>query len=284
MRFRDSVALNFAPLCLRAALGIVFLMAGAVKVFHDMEVSGESAALLANYGIIKPAGATPQPTPPAVPELLPPEEDEGENGTARGPGSGATLASQPNYALASGWQPPRYTAADFPEPVKVRGMNGLVLFLHSAVHPPLHPETSAPLRPLWPDFDRSRDFDPWPVYAARAVAFTELIGGAFVLIGLLTRLGALGLAGTMLGAMWLTQFGPAIQMDRAFLGFLPNHAWHDGLSWKDLLFQFTLFAAAMSLFCTGSGTLAADRFFASGPGEPPKTKKRKPKDADEDED
>ncbi len=281
MRFRDSVALNFAPLFLRAALGIVFLMAGAVKVFHDMEVSGESAALLANYGIIKPAGAAPQPTAPTVPELPPPEED----GTVRAPGAGATLASQPNYALASAWQPPRYTAADFPDPVRVRSMNGLVLFLHSAVHPPLHPETSAPLRPLWPDFDRSRDFDPWPVYAARAVAFTELIGGAFVLIGLLTRFGALGLAGVMLGAMWLTEFGPAIQTGDTFLGFLPDHAWHDGESWQHLLFQFTLFAGAMSLFCTGSGTLAADRFFASGPGESPKKKKRKPRDDhDEDED
>ena len=278
MRFRDSVALNFAPLFLRAALGVVFLMAGAVKVFHYTEVSGESAALLANYGVIKPAGATPQPAPPAVPELPPPEED----GTAGAPGGGATLATQPNYALASAWQPPRYTAADFPDPVKVRSLNGLVPVLHSAVHPPLHPETSAPLRPLWPDFDRARDFDPWPVYAARAVAFTELIGGALVLIGLLTRIGAFGLAGVMLGAMWLTQVGPAIQTGDTFLGFLPDHAWHDGESWMLLLFQFTLFASATSLFCTGSGTLAADRFFAPGPGEPAK-KKRKPRDEEEDD-
>jgi uncharacterized membrane protein YphA (DoxX/SURF4 family) len=139
--------------------------------------------------------------------------------------------------------------------------------LHGAIHPGLNPDDSSPRMRLWPDLEPGRDFDPWPVRFAWAVALTEVIGGALVAVGLLTRLGSLGLAGVMLGAMWLTGIGTAIQSGSAKLGFLPKLPNFDP-GWSDILFQFTLFCAAIALFFAGPGALSLDRLLVGGPPRP----------------
>lgn len=95
-----------------------------------------------------------------------------------------------------------------------------------------------------------------------------------VLLGVFGRLGALSLAWIMLVAMWLTQIGPAVQMDRTVLLILPNWPWYDLESWQHLLYQFMLFMAAIALFFSGSGGASIDSMLASGSA--PRAKATKP--------
>ena len=79
---------------------------------------------------------------------------------------------------------------------------------------------------------------------AFAVAVVEFIGGAALLIGLLTRYAALLLAGIMAVAMI------AVHMPNGF--FLPN----------GIEFAFALFAANLALLVGGPGELALDGWLA----------------------
>jgi uncharacterized membrane protein YphA (DoxX/SURF4 family) len=122
---------------------------------------------------------------------------------------------------------------------------------------------------LWPD---ALAKGKMPVYAAYACVLTELLGGALVLLGAITRLSAFGLASTMLIAMWLTQFGPAIQSGKTVLGFLPAHADALRADWSPLMLQFSLFCAAMALVFLGCGCLGIDRVLFGKSGGSPKPK------------
>ncbi|MGV6815012.1 MAG: DoxX family membrane protein [Phycisphaerales bacterium] len=82
MRLRDQVALTLPTLFLRLTLGVVFLWAGSGKFLGTMSVSGESAARLANIGIMPmPVGADGieghdgLDTPTALPEEVPDAAD-----------------------------------------------------------------------------------------------------------------------------------------------------------------------------------------------------------------
>ncbi len=188
--------------------------------------------------------------------------------------------SQPATIHLTSWQdgesptPPQIlaTAADFPDPVSVRGYARLVLLLHGSINPGLSDEDSSPLMPLWPDIDPDTDYDHWPRYAALAAALTELIAGILIGIGLLTRLSAFSIASVMLVAIWLTTIGPAIQGGNAVLGFLPNHAAFDTAAWSGPMWQFALLCTAASLFFSGPGTLSLDRLLLGGPPKPPPPK------------
>jgi putative oxidoreductase len=98
----------------------------------------------------------------------------------------------------------------------------------------------------------------WPVYQAYAVAFTELVGGACLLIGLMTRLWSVVLAGVMLGAIWLTEIGPSIQMGDAVLGFLPNRAALAPGEWQRLMLQLSLLMSSFALAFLGAGRASLD--------------------------
>lgn len=120
---------------------------------------------------------------------------------------------------------------------------------------------------LWP---ASLANGRWPLYFAYACVLTELVGGALILFGALTRLSALGIAGVMATAMWLTQIGPAVASGKTMLGFLPDQPLF-GPGWDHLFLQFTLFCCAMALVCLGSGSLGLDRLlFRSAPAPKPK--------------
>lgn len=288
MSFRDALAIHVAPIPLRLVLAITFVWAGLGKVTQEMEVSGESAAILANMGVITPARVGPEVIPAPVPEVPSsaaepspqPARDDGAatEGLKSGPpvlmalsriqqaGSEApSSATAPPAGQAAPVEPlpspgillpppPTYTAADFPEPVKVRSVNGLALMLHKSAFPAS--TDGKPGMELWPP---TLAEGAWPVGLAWAVALTELIGGLFVFVGFLTRLSALGLMGVMFGAMWLTVFGPAIQSGNAQFGFLPNYATFDIAAWRNVMWQFSLAAGSLSLALLGSGALALDR-------------------------
>lgn len=237
MRARESIGLNFSPFILRVMLAVTFIWAGASKFLASYAMPPEAAAALVNMGYIAP----PPDVQPVAPDV-PPDADAAVDTT------------------------PRYLPEQFPqEGYQVRPLFGLALGLYQAAHPGFNADGVEPM-PIWPPaMAKAR----WPLYLAYAVSITELAGGLLLLLGLFTRLSALGIAVVMLGAMWLSQIGPAIQSGNTALGFLPNHGPFDldpsGNSvWQTLLWQFSLFAAAAAVLFLGPGGLSLDRIIFGG--------------------
>lgn len=237
MRVRDSIGLNLSPFILRVMLAATFIWAGAGKFLASYAMPPESAAALANLGYI-----TPPEIQPVVPEVAPDA------------GTPADTA-------------PRYLPEQFPrEGYQVRPLFGLAMGIHSAAYPGFDAD-GVDKMPLWPPALANAR---WPLHIAYAVSITELAGGLLLLLGLFSRLSALGIAVVMLGAIWLTQIGPAIQSGDTAFGFLPNHGPFDSDAsgnsvWQLLLWQFSLFAAAAGVLFLGAGGLSLDRIiFGSG--------------------
>lgn len=88
---------------------------------------------------------------------------------------------------------------------------------------------------------------PMPTVTGPLVACLEFFGGIALVIGLLTRLVALGLAVDMLGALAIVHFANGF--------YLP----------KGYEFVLMLFAASLTLFFAGSGSFAADDLIARRP-------------------
>lgn len=89
---------------------------------------------------------------------------------------------------------------------------------------------------------------PAPGITAPLVAIVELLGGIALIIGLLTRLAALGLAINMLGAILL------VRLKGGF--FAPNGA----------EFELVLFVACLALIIGGAGAFSADEAIAARRG------------------
>lgn len=230
-------AVSIAPIFLRLALGFTFLWAGLGKIMSKEGVSGDDAAWLAQQGVlVTPSAATPT----------------AKEGEAR-----VVIASEIN-------------AAQFPEASPVRRVYKLALRLHHAGQA-ANDEHGAKKMTLWP---RTLAEGSAPIYAAWSAALSETLCGAFLVVGLLTRLSALALSIVVGTATWLTQIGPAIQGGNARFGFLPAHETFDTAAWSTLCWQLALLAGACSLMFAGSGTLAFDRvLFARAPqAEAPRAK------------
>lgn len=166
-----------------------------------------------------------------------------------------------------------YTAADFPEGAKIKPGLMIAMSVHAAAAPAPNADGTTPMR-LLPERLAHK---PWPLYLAWAATLTEIIAAALLVIGLFTRLSALGLASIMAVAMWLTEIGPAIQAGTAQFGFLPNYGMMDP-AWQHLMLQFSLFASAMALFFLGAGAASLDAAIFGGPGSashspPPRPRK-----------
>ncbi|MBL0926604.1 MAG: DoxX family protein [Phycisphaerales bacterium] len=110
----------------------------------------------------------------------------------------------------------------------------------------------------------------WPGFAASGrvmeglawgAAITEFIGGALILLGFLTRVWGLALAGTMGVAIWLTQIGPNLGNPANFLMVLPDPKMSDAAwtaVWNTLLWQFGLMCTGASVALLGAGGISLD--------------------------
>lgn len=263
---RERSACHTAPLFLRLALGAVFLWAGFGKIMATALFSPEEAAILANYGVVSPGGALPEfPVEPASwpitaqEEVIrdrtpPPALDEDD------PADMAANAASPAGPIGA------FGPGDFPTGAEAERLHQITVTLHQGMYPGHNPDGTRRM-PLWFDPDATTDFDPWPTYFAWAVAVSEIAAGGFLVLGLLTRLGGLMVFGIMLGAMWLTQIGPALQSGDTALAFLPNY---DPFSiepgeWQALLFQLLCGMSGLAIFLAGSGALALDRLVFGNP-------------------
>ena len=312
MRSRDAAGITLASLILRLMLAAIFIHAGLGKIMTEQELPPEKAAQLANLGGLNPAKARPatpdapkadpsakpstdapaSPLPePTVPTPVKPEESAPATLPESTPDAALPALAHTTLALTTLAQDtaggsttsaptsaPKYTASDFPSGAKVKtGLTIALAVADGAV--PITREDGTKSIPLVPAKLAEK---PWPVVLAWAATLTELIGGALLVIGLFTRLSALGIAFTMLVAMWLTEIGPAIQTGATTLGFLPDHTPFTG-EWMMLSFQFALFAAASAVLFLGPGSASLDAaIFGGGPGggSTPPMRKAKPIDDD----
>ena len=110
-------------------------------------------------------------------------------------------------------------ASDFPDPMECQRLYSIALMISKAADPGLT-EDSQPITPIMPPKLATGN---WPKLMAWAAAITELAAGGLLILGLLTRLSALGTLSVMLVAMWMTQFGhAAFHTNDAILGFIPR--------------------------------------------------------------
>lgn len=247
MSARDAAGLALAPLFLRVMLGVTFLWSGLGKVFDKIPVEGPSAVYLATLGV----DLSDEPTPDVVPVPDP----------TKTAGTPAPLTPAPP-------QPPSSREGNNPiaERHLIPRVYGVALLINKASYKGRTVEGDETFA-LWPSWLSS---GKWPVILARAVTAAEIFGGLFVLTGLLTRASALSLCAVMLGAIWLTEIGPAMQSGNVEMGFLPKRPLYAIETWRPLLWQFSLMMSALALAFMGSGTLGFDR--ALFPKSAPKPK------------
>ncbi|MBX9735986.1 MAG: DoxX family protein, partial [Phycisphaerales bacterium] len=112
----------------------------------------------------------------------------------------------------------------------------------------------------------------WPVNFAWAAALGEFVCGAALLVGLFTRVSAVGILSIMLGAMWLTELGPAIQAGKTFLYLVPSREAGEFFSvpvWQRWFWQVSLICSGIALAMLGPGPLSLDHgVFGSGDAGP----------------
>lgn len=287
MRWRDQLALTLPTLILRLVLALTFLWAGTGKLVGHTNVTGDGAARLANMGVtLVPApiiADDPEPTPePSLPDEPPralPESptqptDQPEDQPAEQPDDQPeeTPAADPEddtneivldprsradiTRVQSTTSAPK-VASDFPDPMSTPRVNAIALLLDKSAEPSLTPD-SRPLEPLVPAFvGQGRT----PVYLAWCAAITECLAGTLLLLGLLTRLGALSAVFVMGVAIWTTTIGPAAMGHTdAFLGFIPaaEDPWNPA-SYANALWQLAVAAMALAVLLLGPGPLSLDR-------------------------
>jgi uncharacterized membrane protein YphA (DoxX/SURF4 family) len=283
MSLSQSCASNVVPLLLRLGLGVVFLWAGWGKLNGTMEVSGADAALLANVNLIQPPlvdspAAEPIPDAGELDNQTDPADEAAEDAApAEPPANPAdTTASllqsdapliirvQDSEAAeqvdqtqppATTGSTPGFSASDFPDPVSTTRAYSIALVMMRAAEP------TDGGTPLWP----AGLARPWMVkWMSLGVTLFEFIAGILMVVGVFTRLAALGLVATMGVAMMLTTVGPAIASGNSFLGFLPpmqldTAGWVE--AWTPWLVQLLVLLMAASLVLTGAGAMSFDRAF-----------------------
>lgn len=293
MTWRSRFGLGLAPVFLRLALASVFLYAGAGKLFYSMPVSGDAAGRLVSLGLAEPpAPKAVEPPPrdivvptepsdrvpeaePVAPDPLP--ESPATEGSPAEPQSDPELNTSRSLAQVdspSEQPPPAIT----PEPVAPSKSSAPPV----TVELPIEAEESASIPfvgeivvsrrlGLVLTMDDAHDRGQWPAALstagaldglAWAAALIEFIGGWLMLLGLMTRIWALGLAGVMAGALWLTQLGPAMASGAAFLWVLPAWEMDDPArwtsAWQPMFFQFTLMCTALAVTLLGAGWPSLD--------------------------
>ncbi len=255
---RNALACLVAPVFLRLVLGVTFLWAGLGKVIESTEFTGADAALLAKWNISSTTGPTapsskPDPDKSAAPSSPAPAVTPEPAKDTSSPAANPPI----NQASTPGSTPAVTDAA----PIRAVNLYHIALMIYRHANPAPKTDGSVPMA-LVP---AKAAEDRYPVILAWAATTTEIAAGVCVLIGFLTRLSAISLAGVMAVAIWLTQIGPAIASGSAKLGFLPVHDTFDVAAWQPLLWQFSLLGAALALLFAGAGMLSLDRLLFHRP-------------------
>lgn len=212
MSTSQAAAVHVVPFLARLVLCAAFVPAGYGKIFTETDVSAEERARLDTIGW---SWSPPQPSASAF------------EGADRGSTSDVMNAA---YASSAQSAPSTDSASNQPEttiagPTKALGVDKLALTIDAARLP-------APRVTAW------------------LVALTELVGGVLILIGLFSRLCALGLAAVMCGAIALTSLD-VLKAHPYLIGMPPESLQH-------FLLQAALLALALGVLLTGPGCFSLD--------------------------
>ncbi|TVQ53820.1 MAG: DoxX family protein [Phycisphaerales bacterium] len=251
--FSQFAATVIVPTLARIVLCAAFLSVGANKVFKDHTFEYEQAQRLHELGVpLTPVnltswrqGDTSSPVRPASLVMMDDERrgaSPPDRPTRPGPGATPVPADDPDESPKEREPEPD---PDEPEPTAVgpldpgeyraASMHNITLMVDSAE---------------W----------PYPVWMARIAAFTELVGGALLLVGLFSRIWGLGLAIAMGVAFYLVSMGVNQVHTMDPFTFAENIG-----AFNTLYSQAGLFVLAFGIFLTGPGPLSMDRLlFAAG--------------------
>lgn len=106
---------------------------------------------------------------------------------------------------------------------------------------------------------REAGFEGWAEPFAWGAAVVQLLGGALIFVGLLTRFWAFLMA-VMLGAsFWFITIEQAGMFDRN-----PFDWAADGAAFQEMFFVLAMFVLSFSVLCMGPGLLAVDTFLWPG--------------------
>lgn len=223
MSFSQAASANFVPILARVVLALAFVPAGWNKLMKETEFAGDDARRLRE---LQAGDATRASEPRGqLVGLFGQEEEAPTSPPARVEPPPAPSAAEAPPRVS---EPPTASQSDgaaAPETLRARSLHNITLMVDRA-------GMSNPRLLAW------------------VAALTELVGGGLVLVGLLTRIWALGLAIAMGVAFYLTSLD----------GFLAT--WIFGMAIPDytrLVAQLALFALAFGLVWSGPGALSLDR-------------------------
>ncbi len=252
--FSQFAATVIVPTLARLVLCAAFLSVGANKVFKEHTFDHEQAQRLHELGVpltpvdLTPMGQRDARSPVRLASFGVMNDDERRGGapsdrpTRPAPGATPVPADEPvdlpnDRDPEPGTVEPEPTAAAplVPGDYRAASMHNITLLVDSAG---------------W----------PYPVWMARIAAFTELVGGALLLVGLFSRIWGLGMAIAMGVAFYLVSMGVNQVHTMDPFTFAENIG-----AFNTLYSQAGLFVLAFGIFLTGPGPLSMDRaLFATG--------------------
>lgn len=247
MPLSQSAAVNVVPFIARLVLAVVFIPAGYNKLMREAEFSGEEAKRLRELSVIASANDRASERSLIVPASLVEPSPYAAQAPTAPPAGGSTPPSKPSTDEAGSNTPtspaakPNGSAAPpvgaGGEPVKARALHKITLMVDKAG---------------WP-------YQTWLAWAA---AITEFVGGVCLILGLFTRMWALGLAVAMGVAFFLTSLD-GVLATKIFAMPIPD--------FNRFASQLSLFALAFGLMLTGAGSASIDRRMgaAGGGGKKP---------------
>ena len=217
MSFSTFAGTAIVPTISRIVLCAAFLPAGWNKVMTETTFSGDDAQRLIQLGVID---EEPQAHIGLNRSIVPASFQDEAAGDDQAPDEPSEPQEQPavtaDEAETTPSEPATYTA---------KPLHGITLMLDRAG---------------WPA----------PVWMARLAAFTELVGGGLLFVGLFSRFWGLGLAIAMGVAFYLTSWN--VLLDSHLFGLkVPE--------FNRMFTQTGLFVLAFGVFLTGAGPISLDR-------------------------
>ncbi len=217
MSFNTFAGTAIVPTLSRIVLCAAFLPAGWNKVMTETTFSGDDAQRLIQLGVID---AEPQAHIGLNRSIVPASFQDEAAGDDQAPDESPEPQEQP-AATADEAE----TTPSEPTTYKAKPLHHVTVMLDKA---------------RWPA----------PVWMARLAAFTELVGGGLLFVGLFSRVWGLGLAIAMGVAFYLTSWNLLLD-SHLFSLKVPD--------FNRMFAQTGLFVLAFSVFLTGAGPISLDR-------------------------